>query len=108
MLNLINSLSLATGAIVVAALSAFLALFWTRIRYKAWDWILALLTPLIIAVSLYRSPVWLGASSEEFDAWAFAFIVPWYVAGALPSFMIVLLARELRTRREARVINRNR
>ena len=93
--DLIDSLSIFSGAVVVAVLSTIvvwrLTVLWPDFR-KLW----VLIVPFIIAFSLYWSPVWLGADPSEYHAWALVFIIPWFLAGALPSAVI---ARILKKRR---------
>jgi hypothetical protein len=79
------------GALGVVLVSAILAFVWTRIRSTPLRWLLALSVPLVISYSLYWSPVWLGADSSEYSAWAPLFIVPWYIAGAAMSSLVIYL-----------------
>jgi hypothetical protein len=92
---LIDSLSLFSGAVVVAVLSAIvvwlLAVVWPDFG-KLW----ALIAPFIIAFCLYWSPVWLGADPSEYHAWAFVFILPWFLAGAIPAWAIVCILEKRR------------
>jgi len=69
MLDMINSLDFGSGALVVAAISGLLALWWSRIRRRDLGLCLALGVPLAIAYSLYWSPVWLGDDPMEYSAW---------------------------------------
>ena len=93
----IDSLSILSGAIVVAVVSA--AVVWALAvaspdLRKLW----MVIIPLIIAFCLYWSPVWLGADSSEYRAWALVFIVPWFVAGVIPSAAIVRVLEKRRLR----------
>jgi hypothetical protein len=83
MLDFVQSLSLASGALLVAGVSAVIALvFRLAWRSKA-VWLGVLLAPLGVAYSLYWWPVWSGqGSASEHSAWAPLFITPWFLAGA--------------------------
>jgi len=92
-----------SGALGVVLVSAILAFVWTRLRSTPLRWLLALSGPLVISYSLYWSPVWLGADSSEYSAWAPLFIVPWYRAGAAISSLVIYLVdwRQRRRMRQA-------
>jgi hypothetical protein len=97
MRHFVESLSIGSGAGIVAVLSALLtwALF-KRARGRE-VWLLTFATPLVISFSLYWLPVWMGAGDvAQFGAWAVLFILPWYIAGAGTSVFVVLLLRSLR------------
>jgi hypothetical protein len=96
MRHFVESLSLGSGAGIVAVLSALR----TRLLFKRAHgravWLLPLATPLVVSFSLYWLPVWLGADDvAQFGAWAGLFILPWYLAGAGTSAYVVLLLRSL-------------
>jgi hypothetical protein len=93
-----GSLSLGSVALVVAVVSALLAAVWTRLASGALTWILGLGAPLVIASSLYWLPVWLGASSSQYSTWAPLFIVPWYLAGATTSSLVIFFVIRHRAR----------
>ena len=87
----VESLSLWSGAILVAVLSAAViwllcSMFPAPLR-KFW----VVIVPFVLAYCVYWSPVWLGADPSEYHAWALVFIVPWFLAGAIPSAAIVRL-----------------
>jgi hypothetical protein len=91
MRNLLESLSLGSGAAVVAVLSA--GIVWLLCRgcapplRKFW----AVVVPFLVACCLYWSPVWLGADPSEYHAWAAIGIGAWFVAGALASGAVVFM-----------------
>ena len=94
MRNVIESLSLVSGAAVVAVVSVLLTLVLSRYVRGRMVCSLPLGVPLVVSYSLYWSPVWMGANDEaQFGAWAVLFIVPWYLAGAVTSAFVVLLFR---------------
>ena len=91
MLGFLNSLSIGSRAGLVALVSALLAVAYAQLSSQRAVWILNLGMPFIVSYSLYWSPVWLGADSLEYGAWAPLFIVPWYLAGLLVSTIVVSL-----------------
>jgi hypothetical protein len=93
MIDSLQSLSLQSCAAIVALVSALLAFVWARFPSGVASWLFALLMPLVISCSLYWLPVFMGADAYEYAAWAPIFIVPWYVAGAIASSLVVLLFR---------------
>jgi len=94
MLELIESLSLVSGAFVVTGISIAIALFSGRLKTPAFRWVAVIGAPLLVSSSLYWLPVWLGANSSEYSAWAFAFILPWSLFGALASLVVVIAVRQ--------------
>src|SRR4051812_8816024 len=96
MRHFVESLSLASGAGIVAALSALLTwLLFKRARGRE-VWLLPFAVPLVVSYSLHSLPVWLGAGDEaQFGAWAALFVIPWYLAGACTSAYFVFLLRSL-------------
>jgi hypothetical protein len=98
MKTFVESLSLGSGAILVAILSTGIvwllcSVFPATLR-KLW----VAIVPFTFAYCLYWSPVWLGADSSEYHAWAFVFVFPWFLAGAIPSAAIVLILEKRRSR----------
>jgi hypothetical protein len=104
MLELVQSLTLQSGAVVVALVSALLAFVWTGFPSKSVQWLLGLSVPLAVSYFLYWSPTWLGASRSEYSTWAPLFIAPWYFAGAAVSSLVIYLV----TRRQRRRAERSR
>ena len=92
MKDLIQSLSLGSGAAVVAACSAVLAWPLRYVRPLLFRWLGAVALPFVLAVGLYWSPVWLfRADPSEYFSWAGLFIIPWFLAGAVSSVVVVLV-----------------
>jgi hypothetical protein len=96
MLELFDSLSLKSRALVVVFASLLTAIALSHVRSNLLKWLLSLGAPLLFAYCLYWTPVWLGTSSEEYSKWAPIFIIPWFAAGALASSVAVLFAGALR------------
>jgi hypothetical protein len=68
MLALLNTLSLKSGAVVVAIISALASVAWASLPSKALTWALAIAAPLAIASALYWLPAVLAAESSEYSA----------------------------------------
>jgi hypothetical protein len=97
MKTFIQSLSLTSGAILLAVVSA--AVVWVLCTVfpvslrKLW----VVIVPLVLAYCLYWSPVWFfGEPSSEYHTWMFAFLVPWFLAGAIPSAVVVRIFKKSR------------
>jgi biotin transporter BioY len=103
MLNFVMSLSLESGALLVVLVSVVMALaFASMLRGKV-VWFLALLAPLGVAYCLYWFPVWSGQDSSEYSSWALVFIIPWFLAGACASLIVVYVVGRVRRRRATHV-----
>jgi len=99
MLNFVMSLSLESGALLVALVSAVMALaFASTLRGKV-VWFLALLAPLGVAYCLYWFPAWSGQDPSEYASWAPLFIVPWFLTGACISFAVAFVVGRVRKRK---------
>jgi hypothetical protein len=92
MKTFILSLSFTSGAILIAILSTgvvwlLCSVFPVTLR-KLW----VVIVPLVLAYCLYWFPVWFsGEPSWEYHNWMFAFLLPWFLAGAIPSALVVIL-----------------
>jgi hypothetical protein len=94
MMTFVNSLSLASGAILVALLSV--AVVWLLCSFlpTALRSLWAVIVPFSLAYCLYWLPVWLGAEPSEFSAWAILFVGAWFLAGFFPSAVVVLILQK--------------
>src|SRR5258708_1356795 len=100
MLHFLQSLSIGAGAGIVALVSALLAVLWARFAPRILVWFLPRGTPFIIARSLYWLPVWMGSDDvDQYGAWQWIAIVPWYCAGSVASSVVVLLFQRVRKSR---------
>jgi hypothetical protein len=88
MKEIIESLSLESGAVFVAIVSAIVTVGMNRIFNLKFKWAIILSIPFFVANALYWSPVLLGSNSSEYAAWAPLFIIPWYVVGMLSSSLL--------------------
>src|ERR1035437_10397545 len=89
--DFLESLSLGSGAVVIAVCSSLLTGLWLCARSVRSAWLIALLAPLVLSFCLYWLPVWLGANASEYFSWAPLFIGMWFLAGAVPSAVVVLI-----------------
>ena len=89
MKELLESLSLGSGAAVVAVCSAALAWPLCRVRPVILRWLGAVAVPFALAYVLYWSPVWLGSSDIEYSAWQFLVMGVWFLAGVIASVVVI-------------------
>jgi len=87
----IESLSLGSGAALVAVISALLAGAMSFTRCTIIRWLSVFVIPLVISFCLYRLPVWLGADGSEYSAWEFLVVGVWFLAGVIPSVLVILI-----------------
>lgn len=98
MKEFVESLSLSSGAILIAALSVAVVWLLCYVLPVALRWVLAVIVPFIFAYSLYWLPVWLGADPSEYSAWAVLCVGTWFLAGCIPSAALVLILRKRSTK----------
>ena|SRR5271169_5640796 len=98
MKSFVESLSIGSGAAVVAVLSVGVVWLLCSALPPALRWLWVGIVPLIFAYSLYWLPVWLGSDSSEYSAWAALFVGPWFLAGAIPSTVLVIVLQKRRTK----------
>ena len=98
MKTFVESLSLGSGALLVAVLSVgavwFLAFVWPKSLRELW----VVVVPFTLANSLYWTPVWLGSDSSGYRAWSVLFVGAWFIAGFFPSALLVLILRKRRAK----------
>jgi hypothetical protein len=106
MRDLVESLSLGSGAIVVVLLSVgFVWLLCSKVSVR-WGALWAVIVPLFVAYSLYWLPVWLGADSSEYGVWEFI-IVLWFFAGFFPSAILARILQKHGAKHRAEQIPQN-
>jgi hypothetical protein len=101
---LVESLSLGSGAILVAILSAGVVWLLSSVFPESLRKVWVVIVPFAFAYCLYWSPAWLTEGSEfdralirsEYRTWAFLCIGAWFLAGAIPSAAIVAMLRKRR------------
>jgi len=80
-----DSLSIGTGALLVAVVSAVAVWLLCLASAVSLREIWVVIVPLTVAHCVYWAPVWLGAATHsEYQVWAFM-IIRWFLAGVLPS-----------------------
>ncbi len=90
MVRFIQSLSLSSGALLIAIVSS--SSVWllgqvspSRLRKL---WVIAV--PAVLTFCLYWFPVWFADEPAlEYHAWQFVFYVLWFLAGIIPSALVV-------------------
>ena len=97
MRQLIESLSLGSGAILVAILSLAIVWLLSSVAPKPLRTLWAVIVPFVLAYCLYWSPVWFGADPSEYGVWKFIIGV-WFFAGFFPSAVLVLILQKRRAK----------
>ena len=94
MIQFLNSQSFGSVCVGMAAITFAFAFLWARIRRKMLRYAVSTIFPLVLAHLIYWAPAWFGPGDrDQFAAWALIFIVPWFLTGALTSFVTVFLIR---------------
>ena len=94
MREFVDSLSLSSGAILIAALSVAVVWLLCYMLPVALRWLSVVIVPFIFAYSLYWLPVWLGVNPSEYSAWAGLVVGTWFLSGSIPSAALVLILRK--------------
>lgn len=101
---LVESLSLGSGAVLVAIFSVGIVCLLCSVCPESLHKVWVVIVPFALAYCLYWSPTWLAEGSEfdkalirsEYHTWAFLCIGAWFLAGAIPSAAIVGMLRKRR------------
>jgi hypothetical protein len=96
MKNFVESLSLGSGAILIAVFSVGVVWLLCFVLPVALRWLWVVIVPFLFAYSLYWSPIWLGADRSEYSIWAVLGVGAWFLSGAIPSAVLVLILRRRR------------
>jgi hypothetical protein len=94
--NFVDSLSLVSGAVLIALVSAVVVWLLCFVLPVALRRFSIVVVPLILAHCLYWLPIWLGNDPFEYGAWAMVLIVPWFLTGAFSSALTVLVVQKHR------------
>jgi len=98
----VESLSWSWGAVLVAVLSAGIVWLLCSLSSTSLHKVWFVIVPFALANCLYWSAPWFQANGSEYEravvwseyhTWALAFIIPWFLAGAIPSAAIVGILR---------------
>ena len=95
---LLESFSLGTGALLIAALSMGVVWLLRSRLSKNLHSLSAVIVPFILAYCLYWSPVWFGSYSDEYGAWSILGVGAWFLAGFFPCAAMVLIIQKRRAR----------
>ena len=93
MRDLIESLSLFSGAVVVALASTAVVWLLCSLVSGASRSLFIYLAPLVLAYCIYWLPVWLGSDGSEYAPWQALCVGTWFVAGAIPSALVTAIFR---------------
>jgi len=96
MTNILESLSLGSGALVVAVASALVTGIWAWRHTGRSLWIVAIFVPLVSSYALYWAPVWLGSSASEYSGWFLLIVGAWYSSGFFASILTVIILGKAR------------
>jgi uncharacterized membrane protein len=92
MRELLDSLSLGSGAALVAVFSAALVWPLCYVRPVTLRWLATLVVPFALAYILYWAPVWLGSNDvAQYSAWQFLVVGAWFLAGAASSVVVLVI-----------------
>jgi len=101
MKTFVESLSISSGAILVAALSVRVVWLLCSVLPVTLRSLWVVIVPFIFAYSLYWLPVWLGDDPSEYSPWAVLFVGTWFLSGAIPSALLLLILRKRRTKKHS-------
>ena len=94
MLDIFEPLSLTSGAVVVALLSALAVWLLTFALPPSIRWLAVVVVPFGFAYALYWFPVWLGVDASEYGPWQVVCVGTWFLAGVVPSAAVVWIRRK--------------
>jgi hypothetical protein len=90
MKTFLESISLGSGAVLIAVLSVGVVWLLCSVLPVAFRWLSVVIVPFLLAYSLYWLPVWLGSDDvAQYDAWQVLGVGVWFLSGAIPSTMLV-------------------
>src|ERR1700690_1531547 len=97
MKTLLESLSIGSGAVLIGTLSVGVVWLLCSVLPVALRWLWVAIVPFSLAYSIYWLPVWLGSNASEYGPWAFLCVGTWFLSGAIPSAVLVVVLRKRRT-----------
>jgi len=98
MRNIIESLSLGTGAALVAVFSVGVVWLLSSVCPTSLRKLWVVIVPFVFAYSLYWSPVWLGADPVGYHTWALLGVGAWFLTGVIPSGVLVSILEKRRSK----------
>ena len=99
MKTFVESLSIGSGAILIALLSVGVVWLLSFVLPIALRWVSVAVVPFVLAYSIYWLPVWLGSDPSEYGAWAVLVVAPWFLSGFIPSAALVVILQKHRSQR---------
>ena len=85
-----ESLSLGSGALLIAVVSALLALVTLRLP-AVMRWTAALFLPFALSYCCYWLPVWLGGTEDQHSSWEPLVVGVWSFAGLVASGIVTFI-----------------
>jgi hypothetical protein len=98
MKTFVESFSLGSGAILLGVVSVAVVWLLCSVLPVRLHWLWVVIVPFILAYTFYWLPVWLGDDPSEYGAWAVMVVGTWFLSGAIPSAVLVLILRKRRAR----------
>ncbi|HVB85523.1 MAG TPA: hypothetical protein VNK23_02515 [Candidatus Dormibacteraeota bacterium] len=89
-------LSISSGAMLIAVSSVAIVWLFGSALPAALRPVWVVVVPLGLAFSLYWLPVWLGADASEYGVWEGLVVGAWFLAGMVPSVVVLLMLRKRR------------
>ena len=87
----LDSLSLGSGALLIAIVSGVVALATAWLRSRVLRWFAAIVLPLALAYCGYWMPVWLGVPPDQRFSWEFLVVGCWWFAGVITSSIVTFI-----------------
>ena len=94
MKTFIESLSLGSGAVLVAFLSIGVVWLLCSVLPKVPEALWVVIVPFFFAYSLYWLPVWLGSDPSGYGVWQGLGVGTWFFSGFFPSAVLVIVLRK--------------
>ena len=88
--DFLDSLSLGSGALLIAIVSALLA-FVTAWLPAVARWAAAVVLPFSLSYCCYWLPVWLGGNKDQRSSWELLVVSVWWFAGLVSSGIVTLI-----------------
>jgi hypothetical protein len=89
-------MSMGTGAFVVAIASLLVVRVLCVAFPPRFGSLWAVVIPLAIAFFIYWAPVEAGSDTSEYSAWQLLIVGSWFIAGLVPSIILVMFLRRRR------------
>ena len=99
MKTFVESISLGSGAALIAVLSVGVVWLLCSVLPVALRWLWVVIVPFLLAYSLYWAPVWLGSDDvAQYGAWQVLGVGAWFLSGAIPSTVLATVLQKRRAK----------